>query len=212
MANNGPESAGKGLRRWGGGLFWLGIITGIISVVAIVVSLGSISTDGVETQTDGVVSAEAGVLQTMVIVDGGASDCVVTNTSGQTLTLQSMGAQDGAEVVQFTPDSSDGLTINCTNGASFFFIDAGMLSGFGGIALGGLGIVIAGFLVILGAILWFVGRSKRKSALMSANQSNEQFTGGDYNRGGYDTTQGSNYNDNGNNNGGPYAPPPPSQS
>lgn len=170
MASNAPPSPGRGLRRWGGGIFWFGFVVGILSIVAIIFGARGIDTSSMQFQANGTSTMEEGVTQTVVIDGGQASDCTVTSPDGQTLSFDDVTESGGSVTAQFTPPATGDYTIDCANGAQFVGIDAGILTAGGGILLGVLGVLFAGFLVILGGILWLVGRSKRKNARPNQHQ------------------------------------------
>lgn len=184
MTMNEPATAGRGLRRWGGGLFWLGFLILIGSVVLLIVGVRNVNLDNLEFTSQG--SATIDSEQFMAVQGSSANDCAVTSPSGVDLPQgPSSGQFNEYYFVSVIPVESGQHTVTCVEGASYAFIDEATVTSAGGgvIAVGAafLGFLAGGFFALLGIILWFVGRSKRKNAILNS----QQYNGGQYNNGPY---------------------------
>ncbi|MBW8173596.1 hypothetical protein K0651_11120 [Ornithinimicrobium sp. Arc0846-15] len=175
-----PATAGRGLRGWGGGLFLLGIVILVASVLIGVLGARNVNVDDLDFASEGTATLTSE--QVVVVRGSSANDCVVTGPSGVALPYgPSSGQINDLYFVSLVPIEDGPHTIACQNGAAFAFADQDLVSSAGGgvVAVIGafVGALIGGFFILLGFILWLVGRSKRKNALRNAQQ---------YNGGGYD--------------------------
>lgn len=184
-ASSPDPSAGRGLRRTGGWIFWISLgLTLIAAVFAIVAAFMLVripaqafdSAVHVGSGTPATVELEAGENR-LLLWDGGAPDaCTVTSPSGSDVLLTGpptgYGGHQPGGYGQYDYDNgglvsageSGNYTVECS-GTTAVLVDFGDL----GYALNwGLGIAVAAvvgsftsLLLITGGVLWLVGRSQR---------------------------------------------------
>ena len=232
-----PGSApGRGKRKGGAVTFWVGLVIGLASLaLAIITGLASFNaiTDAVADATpiDGSksISLQAGDERTIYQVEQGSEDavCTVTGPDGQELELSRDSSIEGTSggttyvnVGNFTAEQAGDHQVACEGPRTLIGPSLDVASTVGGIfgVLAGIGgVFLGGILVIIGAILWFLGRSEGKRAMAAGpggygpGQGGYQQGGyqqGGYQQGGY---QQGGYDQGSGRGGTPPPPPPPSQ-
>lgn len=206
------------MKRIGAILFWLGLVIAIAGVVATAVfgarTVGtlseSVSDAGTMTNGSSTVTMGEGELRTIYgasSADTESATCDVTGPDGQAVAVKSatdFGDFEGApvrEVGSFESTSAGEYQVECTGGATLIgpAVDLGQLtSGAVGLVVGVLAIGLGGLLLLVGAVLWFIGRSKAKKAAQAGpygpggynqgGQSQGGYSQGSYNQGGYPST------------------------
>ncbi len=187
------------MKRIGAILFWLGLVIAIAGVVATVIfgarAVGTLS-DGVESagpMTNGstTVTMDEGELRTIYGAssqDSQTATCEVTGPDGQDVAVKPATAfveladVPVREVGSFESASAGEYQVECSGGATLIgpAVDLGQLtSGAVGLVIGVLAIGLGGLLLLVGAVLWFIGRSKAKKAAEGG------YNQGAYNQGGY---------------------------
>lgn len=209
------------MKRIGAILFWVGLVITIASVAVTIFSgLRAFDTlssgvDGAGPMPNGSATVDMGEGELRTIFEdtssGAASAvCEVSGPEGNMVPLESAqdfgaaedfgGTSDGvsyAEVGSFESTQAGQYQVDCSGGTTLIgpSIDIDELgSGALGVVGGILGVGLGLLLLVIGAVLWFVGRSRAKKAATSG-------PGGPYGQGGY--SQG------GYNQGGYGGPPPP---
>lgn len=180
-----PESPGRGLRRSGGWIFWIGLgLTLVAAAFAVVaafmlirvpaqafdsaVHLGSGSSTTVE--------LESGDTR-LLLWDGGAQDaCTVTSPSGSDALITGSptgyGGHQPGGYGQYDYDhgglvsasETGSYTVDCSAPGALLldFGDLGQALNWGlGIAIAAVVGSLTGLLTVLGGVLWLVGRSQR---------------------------------------------------
>lgn len=139
------------------------------------------------------VSMEEGELRTIYGAseqDTDSATCEVTDPDGQAVSVQpatNFGDFEDVspmEVGSFESTSAGVYQVECTGGATLMgpAVDLGALtSGIVGTLAGLLGVGLGGLLLVIGAVLWFIGRSKAKKAAQGGSYG----SGGGYSQGGY---------------------------
>lgn len=209
------------MKRIGAVLFWVGLVITIVSV-AVAIFSGIRAVDTVTTAVDkaapmpngsATVQLQEGDKRTIYeqasyedSAQGTSSAvCEVSDPDGNAVDLSTSTDLSGSDgdvsvvgVGSFEASQTGAYQVECTGattliGPSLDFgeLGSGALGVLGGILGAGLGLL----LLVLGAVLWFVGRSRAKKA--AAGPGGPYGSGG-YNTGGYNT--------------GGYGPPPPPSS
>lgn len=173
---------GHGKRRTGKTLMLIGLVIGLISLVAAVwggssafQSVGDLVEES-QDMTGGVATVELAEGEERALYSqdatGEAIECSVTGPGGEDVPLRT-GGDGGGDFEQviglgaFTVQEAGTYTATCTGGATFIgpVVDlSGAAPGFFAL-LGGLaGMGLAFMFFLIGLILWFVGRSQDRSA------------------------------------------------
>lgn len=200
------------MKRTGAILFWLGLVIAIIGVaVAIIFGISasrSVSDSFGDSQpmsggntTVTMAEEEFRTIYGATPQDTESAQCTVIGPNGESVSVEpaseftEVSDSPVTEVGSFQSTTAGDYRVECTGGVTLIspgFDLVALGSGFLGVIGGVLGVGLGGLLLILGAVLWFVGRSKAKKA----TQSQSFGSGGGYNQGGY-------------NQGGYNSPPPP---
>ncbi|MCK0111656.1 hypothetical protein MWU75_05840 [Ornithinimicrobium sp. F0845] len=233
MSNVTGPLPGHGKRKGGAITFWIGIAIGLVSLaLAIVLGMTSFRAiteavqDAQPTNGDITVSLQAGDERTIYQVEEGAEQatCTVTGPDGQELSINrgadisgTSGDTTYVNVGNFTAAESGDHHIVCEGPRTLVgpALDiAGAVGGFLGVLAGIGGMMLGGLLVIVGAILWFIGRGESKRA-MAAGPGGYGYPQGGY-QGGYQPggyqqggDQQAGYQQGGYQQGNPPPPPPP---
>ena len=220
------------MKRFGAILFWLGLVITVIGV-AVSVFGGSRAFNAVSSVVDeatvipaggAAVQMEEGETRTIFEQtdrDVATAVCQVTGPNGEAVSINassglsgSLGDVSYAEVGDFDAAQSGTYQVQCAGGGTtlispavdFGTVGTGALGLIGGILGVGLGLL----LMLIGAVLWFIGRSKAKKAADGPTY------GGNYGNSGYNTAppppgSGSppSYGSPEQNRGGSTPPPPP---
>lgn len=177
---------GRAKRRGGAVTFWVGVV---VTVVAVLVAalLGWRTYDEVRTIIDEAEPVEGPTTVTLQqgqareiyqVEDGGQrAECTVTGPDGQAVRVQrtrtvegSTGEEAYVNVGGFTADRSGDYVIECTGPPTFVGPQLNLAATVGSVigVIGGiLGLVLGLVLILVGAVLWFVGRSEDSKAALS---------------------------------------------
>ncbi|MGB3257031.1 MAG: hypothetical protein WBA72_03485 [Ornithinimicrobium sp.] len=178
------------MKRFGAILFWLGLVITIIGV-AVSIFGGSRAFNAVSSVVDDATIMPAGAAtvqmdegETRTIfeqTDGAQATavCQVSGPSGEAVPLDASSGLSGtlgdvsyAEVGTFEATQAGTYQVQCTGGGTtllspavdFGTVGSGALGLIGGILGVGLGLL----LLLIGAVLWFIGRSRAKKAAAGA--------------------------------------------
>lgn len=192
---------GRGKRKAGAITFWIGMAIGVASLaLAIITGMASFNaiTEAVaEAESmdgDTTVTLQAGDERTIYQVEQGTEQavCTVTGPDGEQLSLSRNADLEGTSngttyvnVGSFTAQESGDHLIACEGPRTLIgpSLDvAGAVGGFLGVLAGIGGMLLGGLLVIIGAILWFIGRGESKRAMTHGSGG---YGSGGYGPGGY---------------------------
>lgn len=209
---------GQGKRKGGAITFWIGLVI-LVASLALAVVTGLMSYNAIREAVDEAegfsgdtaITLQAGDERTIYQVEEGnqQAECVVTGPDGQELTLTRGAALSASsngtsyvDVGSFTAEVDGEHQIACEGPRTLVgpALDVrGAIGGFFGVFAGIGGAFLGGILALVGAIIWFVGRSESKRALRSGPGGGYGYGSGGYQQGGYRAPQGP-----------PPPPPPPS--
>jgi hypothetical protein len=180
-------TAGVGLRRSGGWLFWIGLALSLAAAVFAIVAfanLARVPADAFRTaqpvsSPSATVQLESGDVRLLVWEGGTPDSCTATSPSGQDVLITDSSTSYGPRTMPgsgypqtddydngglLTAPETGAYTVECT-GTTALLLDFGDL---GSAVNWGLGIAIAlvvgsftSLLVVLGGVLWLVGRSQQ---------------------------------------------------
>lgn len=211
-------------------MFWVGLVIAIVGIVAttiFAISAAESVTDSfgeAAPMTEGTATVVMGEGEQRTILgldsqEANAAECSVVGPDGENIPVQAtsefLTAEDipVEEVGTFTSAAAGTYVVECTGGLTSIS-PALDLASLGSDSLGILGGIVAiglgGLLLVIGAVLWFVGRSRAKKAATGDSYS----SGGSF-EGGYGSVLPGQdgYAQGGYAQGGPgqggYAPPPP---
>jgi hypothetical protein len=183
MAYSTTPLPGRGLRRWGAVLFWVGLVLTLVSLVATVASGFSLARNA-----EGLEDARAIVGSTTVTLQAGEvrgivkestqdpdPSCAVTGPDGAEVPVRGAGelsSQWGLlsfiVVADFEATASGDHTVSCEGSAATLIPPVGVDGLLGGafvIVAGVLGMGFGVTLALIGLVLWIVGRSQSSKAM-----------------------------------------------
>ncbi len=190
-------------------MFWLGLVIAIAGIAATAIfgvqagqTLSSGFGDaGAMPNGSTTVTMAEGELRTIYgasAQDTDSATCEVTDPDGQAVPVQpatDFGDFEDVslmEVGSFESTSPGAYQVDCSGGATLMgpAVDGGALTtGIFGTLAGLAGVGLGGLLLLIGAVLWFIGRSKAKKAAQSNSYGSGGGYGGPtqsgYNQGGY---------------------------
>jgi hypothetical protein len=183
MSYSSAPLPGRGLRRWGGALFWIGLALGVVSLIATV-----ISGVGLARNAEGLEDSRAIIGPTTVTLQAGevrgivqestespVPDCSVTGPDGSEVPLRGSGdlsSEWGVAgflvVADFEAAQGGEHTVDCQGSAATLIPPVGLEGLLGGAFVAFAGVIGMGLgvtLALLGAVLWLIGRSQSKNAV-----------------------------------------------
>ena len=182
MAYSTAPPPGRGLRRWGAGLFWVGLVITVVSLVVTAASGFSLArnAEGLEDARAIVgstsVTLQAGELRGIVKESTQDADpsCTVTGPDGGDLPVRGadeLSSQWGMlsflVVADFEATASGEHTVSCEGAAATLIPPVGVDGLLGGAFVLVAGVLGMGFgltLALIGLVLWLVGRSQSSKA------------------------------------------------
>lgn len=182
MAYSTPPLPGRGLRRWGAVLFWVGLVLTLVSLIATVASGFSLArnAEGLEDARAVIgsttVTLQAGELRGIVKESTQDPDpaCAVTGPDGAQVPVRGAGQMSSEwglvsflVVADFEATTSGEHTVSCEGSAATLIPPVGVDGLLGGafvIVAGVLGMGFGVTLALIGVVLWLVGRSQSSKA------------------------------------------------